>query len=86
MKHSANIAFLFPVVGSCRRKHYFPDEIAVRGYIQVEIEGKTLGALVVALVSKRYDGLGRYYGRRYQRNDKTWNISFSTWGCQKRGV
>lgn len=41
MKHSANIAFCFQWSAVVEESHYFPEEIAVRGYIQVEIEGKT---------------------------------------------
>lgn len=41
MKHSANIAFCFQWSAVVEESHYFPDEIVVRGYIQVEIEGKT---------------------------------------------
>jgi hypothetical protein len=40
MKHSANIAFLFEWSCVVESEKYFDNEVCVRGYIQVEINGK----------------------------------------------
>lgn len=40
MKHSANIAFLFEWSCVVESEKYFENEVCVRGYIQVEINGK----------------------------------------------
>jgi hypothetical protein len=40
MKHSANIAFLFEWSAVVESEKYFDNEVCVRGYIQVEINGK----------------------------------------------
>jgi hypothetical protein len=40
MKHSANIAFLYEWSAVVESEKYFDNEVCVRGYIQVEINGK----------------------------------------------
>jgi hypothetical protein len=40
MKHSANIAFLFEWSCVVESEKYFENEVCIRGYIQVEINGK----------------------------------------------
>lgn len=40
MKLSANIAFLFKWSAVVEETHWFPEEVAVRGHIEVEIDGK----------------------------------------------